>query len=227
MPHQRIACLIAALFALTGCITVSGDGPEAAFVPRGKFVPAVQHTVDPSFTFVLDGGAMITSNKAGREANKVIMTHWKDEGRIKDFSYVKNATQATASSDYLVILRGTQYGESNEVMQFFSGFTLCVLPYWVTTHFDLEYVVKERTSGREYRGAAKGSFATIVSLVLLPVTPFFLRAQTNTLERLGDQMYLQLAQQGAFQTPGGMRPPPPRNTGIRHPYPPAPASPAR
>jgi hypothetical protein len=185
----------------------------------------VQHTIDPSFTFVLDGGAMITSNKAGRDANQAILSHWKDEGLIRDFTYVKKATRATATADYLVTLRGTQYGESNEVMQFVSGFTLLVLPYWVTTRFDLEYTVSDRVTGREYRGAAKASCTTVVSLLLLPVTPFFMSGHRKTLEKLGDELYVQLSEEGAFQPPHLARPP--RTTGPRKLLPQPPASPRR
>jgi hypothetical protein len=199
----------------TGCITIAGDELEDVFVPPASFAPYVEHTVDPSFSFELDGGKMITSNKAGRDVNQAIMSRWKEEGRIKDHLYVKQATRASGTADYLVTLRGTQHGESNEVMQFFSGFTLGVLPYWVDTHYNLQYTVTERATGRTYQGSARESYTTVVSLLLLPVTPFLQGGRGKAFARLGDHLYLQLSEQGAFRKPGGTRLPPPRSAELR------------
>ena len=67
-----------ALFGLTGCITIASDELGDIAAPAPAFVPYVQHTVDPTFSFHLDGGKMISSNKAGRDANDAIMTRWRN-----------------------------------------------------------------------------------------------------------------------------------------------------
>jgi hypothetical protein len=213
------------LFGLTGCLTFAGGELEDVAVPKPAATPYVQYTVDPSFSFHLDGGKMITSNRAGRDANEAILARWRDEHRIRDFGYVERANQASPTADYLVTLSGAQEGDSSVVMQLFSGLTLFALPYYVDTRYDVVYRVRDNRTGRTYRGAVNASYMTWVSLFLLPASPWAMHGRTTAFERIADHLYLELYQEGAFRPAVERRP---LATGTPHPpasYPPVPAAP--
>jgi hypothetical protein len=142
--------------------------------------PAIEQTVG-NYSFHLDGGKLITSNKAGREVNKLILERWKTRGLITRETYVESS-QFTGNAEYNLTLSGRQEGDSNVILQFLSGLTLFILPYWVNTEFDLVYSIEHVGSGKKFEAKASESYLTI----------------TRTYNRLADHLYQQLAEQGAF-----------------------------
>jgi hypothetical protein len=158
--------------------------------------PSIEQTVG-DFSFHLDGGKMITSNKAGRNVNQLILDRWRRNGIIAKEAYVESS-QFTGTADYNLTLGGHQEGESSVAMQFLSGLTLFILPYSVETKLDLVYTLEHVASGRKFGAKATDSVRTVTQLLLLPITPFGMGGATRTYNRLADHLYEQLAEKGAF-----------------------------
>lgn len=193
------ASLLSGAFALlsTGCITMAGNQlPDIE--PRSPGVPPVtiEQTVG-NFSFHLDGGKLVTSNKMGRLVNKQILDRWKKRGFITRETYVKSSN-FTGNADYNLTLSGHQEGESSVVMQILSGLTLYLIPNSVNTHLDLVYTLQAATGGRVYEAKASDSYRTVQQLFLLPITPFAMGGSMRTHNRLADHLFDQFAEQGAF-----------------------------
>src|SRR5262245_7950081 len=157
----------------SGCVTMAG-GQLSDLEPKPLEgpPPSIEQTVG-DFSFHLDGGKMVTSNKAGRNVNQLILARWKQLGLIAKETYVPSS-QFTGSAEYNLTLAGHQDGDSSIAMQVLSGLTLLVLPYSVDTRFDLVYTLEHVASGRQFRAKATDNFRTITQLLLLPITPFAL-----------------------------------------------------
>lgn len=156
----------------------------------------VEQTIG-DFSFHLDGGKMITSVKAGRTVNDMIMGRWREQGLITSATYVKSS-RFSGNADYNLTLGGHQEGESSIALQVLSGLTLFLLPYSVDTQFDLVYTLEHVETGRTFEAKTADNFRTIVGLLLLPITPFAMGGSARTYDRLADHLYNQLAAQAAF-----------------------------
>jgi hypothetical protein len=181
----------------SGCVALAGDQlpdiePRAVGIPP----PSIEQTVG-DFSFHLDGGKMITSNKAGRTVNNVILDRWRRRGLIVGETYVRSSS-FTRKAQYNLTLGGHQEGDSSVFLQVLSGLTLCIIPYSVNTKFDLVYTLEHVESGRKFEARAADSYRTITQLLLLPITPFALGGARRTYDRLADHVYDQFAAQGAF-----------------------------
>jgi len=180
----------------SGCITMSGDrltDLEPAKPPRA---PHLEQAVG-EFSFHLDGGKMVTSNKMGRLLNDEILGRWQKAGFIAGHSYVKSS-EFSGRAEYNLTLSGHQEGDSSVVMQFLSGLTLFLLPYWVNTDMDLRYTLEHVPTGRTFEAHAADDHTVVVSLMLLPAAPFTQGGRTRTMDRLAAHLYEQLESQGAF-----------------------------
>jgi len=197
MAQPRVVTALALMcFIASGCATFAGDGlPDISPAPP-SLPPAIEHTIG-DFSFHLDGGKMISSVKAGRNLNQQILRRWKQAGYISTEAYVKSG-QFSGRADYNLTLEGHQEGESSVVLQFISGFTLFLIPYWVNSDHDLRYVLEHVQSGRKFEAAASDRYTSVVGLVLAPVALFFQGGAIRTWTRLGDHLYENLATQGAF-----------------------------
>lgn len=188
-------CAIALLSS--GCITMAGGQlADIEVQPLEIPPPSVEQTVG-DFSFHLDGGKMVTSNKAGREVNKIILDRWKKRGLIASETYVESS-RFTGNAEYNLTLAGHQEGESSVVMQFLSGLTLFILPYWVNTQFDLVYSLEHVRSGKTFEAKASDNYRTITQLLLFPIAPFAMGGLLRTHGRLADHIYQQFTEQGAF-----------------------------
>jgi hypothetical protein len=201
--------LLAVVGSLThGCVyTIAGANPPpiAAAAPPPAPAPRIEQTVG-DFAFTLEGGKMVTSNYAGRLLNDAIFKHWKARGYISDATYV-DAGKFSGSAPYRLTLSGSQYGESSLLAQFFCGLTLFLLPYSVEQKYDVQYSLTDAASGQTYFASIEGNDTAWVELFLLFALPVAQRGHEETIRRLGDHLYTQLRQQGAF-APLGSTPPP-------------------
>lgn len=192
--------LLAVLATLShGCVyTVAGANPPpiAAAAPPPPPAPRIEQTVG-DFAFTLEGGKMITSNYAGRLLNDAIFKHWKQRGYISEATYVEDG-KFTGATPYRVTLSGSQYGESSLLAQFFCGLTLFVLPYSVDQKYDVQYSLTDTASGQTYFASIEGNDTAWVELFLIFTLPVAQRGREETIGRLGDHIYTQLRQQGAF-----------------------------
>jgi hypothetical protein len=188
--------LFMAMAFMSGCVTIAGNTLRDVERTQPAEVPKVEQTIG-DFSFHLDGGKMITSIKAGRIANDEILKRWKKWGYISSQKYKKDGA-FSATADYEVTLSGTQKGDSSIFLQLISGFSLMVIPYYVDTQLHLVYEVRDRRSGKIYTADVSDSYNTIVSLLLVPVSPFALGGGTKTWDRIAGNLYEQLRAQGAF-----------------------------
>jgi hypothetical protein len=180
----------------SGCITMSGDRLADLEPARPPRVPHLEQTVG-DFSFHLDGGKLVTSNRMGRLLNDEVLARWKKAGFISGHSHAK-ASRFSGRAEYNLTLSGHQEGDSSVLLQLLSGLTLFVLPYWVKTDLDLRYTLEHVPTGRTFEAEAADDHTVVVSLLLLPASPFTQRGRTRTLDRLADHLYEQLHRQGAF-----------------------------
>ena len=88
---RKATAAMLGLLLTTGCLTRAGG----ALAPLEPAPPAETGTVEyaiGSFEFTLEGGKMVTSNKAGRDLSKEILKRWKKRAYITDFSYADENT---------------------------------------------------------------------------------------------------------------------------------------
>jgi hypothetical protein len=193
----RSAAALALAALATGCITSAG-GNLAPITPQPAAIrPDLEQTVG-DFQFTLEGGKMITSNKAGRLLNDEILKRWKGRGYISSQAYVESSA-FTGNADYNLTLSGSQYGESSIGMQILSGLTLFILPYTVDTKFDVQYVVENVKTGQKFSSAVEDSYGTTVELLLFLAAPIATRGQSKTMDAIADHLYEQLRSKGAFE----------------------------
>jgi hypothetical protein len=192
-----VLLIVGCALASSGCIMMAGD-QLSDIEPRPLKIPppSIEQTVG-DFSFHLDGGKMVTSNKAGRIVNKLILDQWRRRGFITKETYVESSN-FTGNADYNLTLSGHQEGDSSVVMQFLSGLTLLILPYSVNTQLDLVYTLEHVNSSKKFEAKAGDSYRMVAELLLLPITPFALGGEMRTYNRLSDHIYDQLAEQGAF-----------------------------
>lgn len=192
-------CVLAIVFvglSATGCITSAGGrlGPLSPAPPSEP--PAIEQTVG-AFQFTLEGGKMITSNKAGRSLNDEILKRWQKKGYIRSHTYVPSSA-FTGKADYNLTLSGSQYGESSIAMQILSGLTLLLIPHTVDTRYDVQYLLEDPRSGARYSAAVEDSFHTTIELLLFLAAPFSMRGANATYDAMADHLYQQLRDKGAF-----------------------------
>ena len=196
MRRTAIACALAA-GALTGCITVAGDHLDDVTPAPGAVAPSIEQTVG-DFSFHLDGGKMVTSNKMGRALNDEILKRWIAAGWISGQTYVASGAFSGAAG-YELTLSGNQEGESSVALQVLSGLTLTVIPYSVDSRMELRYSLRNAGTGCVFAASVMDSYDTIVGILLLPVSPFAQGGRERTFDRIAHHVYAQLASQGAFE----------------------------
>lgn len=191
-----VSSFLVLLVPTIGCITRSG-GNLPPITPRvGTLKPVVEQTVG-DFEFSLEGGKMVTSNKAGRLLNDEILKRWEKKGYIAQHSYVPSS-EFTNRADYNLTLSGSQYGDSSIAGQILSGLTLLIIPYTVNTSYDIQYVFENVRTGQRYSASVEDSVHTTVELLLFLVFPISGRGQAETMDAMADHLYQQLVEKGAF-----------------------------
>jgi hypothetical protein len=187
---------------ISGCAyTTKGNKLGPITPPSPAFQPAIEHTVG-DFSYSLEGGKLVTSNFAGKLVNEQILDGWKDRKYISDQHYVESGA-FTGKADYNLTLSGSQYGESSIGMQILSGLTLFLIPYTVKQNYDIQYTLSDVKTGKKYTGSVQESNKIYAELFLLFALPFGQQGQKEMFERIGDHLYNQLNQEGAFQRPTG------------------------
>jgi len=194
--------LVGILLAVTAVLnsaclmTSAGHQLQPITPPKPQAQNAIQQTVG-DFTFNLDGGGFVTSNKAGRILNDEILNRWTKKGYIQNHEYVPSG-EFTGSSRYRLTLSGSQHGESNAGLQFLSGLTLYLVPHFVDTHYKVEYKLEDADTGKIYTASVADSYKTTWQLFLLLALPVSGMGASETWDNMADHLYEQLRVQGAF-----------------------------
>jgi len=192
------------VWSATGCITISGKQlpPLEAAITAPMNAPTIQETVG-NFSFHLDGGKMITSNKAGRVINGEILRIWKKKGYIASSEYVKSSG-FTGQADYNLTLSGSLYGKSSIAMQILSGLTLFVIPYSIEQKFDIQYTLEDVHTKQKYGSAVEESYTQWSELFLIFALPWATQGSSAAYEAMADHIYDQLRSEGAFDSSGAV-----------------------
>jgi hypothetical protein len=189
--------LVLAAFALSACAYTTDGTMLSPITTRAPVSPpSVEYTVG-DFSYSLEGGKLVSSSFVGSALNTKIMDAWKNRRYVRDAQSV-DAAAFTGHADYNVTLTGSQYGVSSVGMQILSGLTLFLIPYTVTQHYDLQYMLTDTKTGKKYSASVQEANDTDVELFLLFALPFSQDGQNAMLERVGDHLYDQLYRQGAF-----------------------------
>lgn len=182
----------------TACfITIAGKQLEPISPPPPAQPPRLEHSVG-DFAFTLEGGKMITSNKAGRLLNEEILKRWKRDGYIESYEYVPSSKFSTGAR-YRLTLSGSQYGESSIGLQILSGLTLFLLPYSVDQKFDVQYTLEDAAGGTRTSASAQDHTVMWTELFLFFALPWSMSGANQTYDAMADHLYEQLRQQGAFE----------------------------
>lgn len=193
---RSVVSLVLMVFVSAGCITRAGGNLPPITPGISEVKPVLEQTVG-DFQFSLEGGKLVTSNKAGRLLDDEILGRWKKKGYIASHTYVPSS-QFSGTAEYNLTLSGSQYGDSSLTGQFLSGLTLLIIPYTVNTTYDVQYVLENVKTGERYSGAVEDSFHTTVELLLFLALPFSSRGQSRTMDAMADHLYEQLRAKGAF-----------------------------
>jgi hypothetical protein len=194
----KIASIFIVIVLLnTGCMTFSGTQLSDLKPINPNVTVAIEESISKDFKFHLDGGGMVTSNKAGRMINDMVLDHWKNQKYISGYKYVE-LEKFTETADYDLTLKGTQMGESSIGMQILSGLTLMIIPHSVKTIYDLEYVLKNVKTGKTYTSKVTDDVSTTMWLLFFPAFPFSGSGLANTIERISEHVYQDFVKQGAF-----------------------------
>ena len=196
MTRRIAAVLLASSLATWGCITTAGGALQPIKPPLPAAKPRIEQTVG-DFEFTLEGGKMVTSNKAGRLLNDEILKRWKKKGYVEESAYVESS-RFTGKADYNLTLSGSQYGNSSIAMQILSGLTLLILPYTVDTKYDIQYTIENRRTGQRFSASVADSYHTTIELLLFVAAPVAMRGADRTWNAMADHLYEQLRAQGAF-----------------------------
>jgi len=187
---------VLAVVCLSGCVTTAGGRlPDLDPKPPSQRLN-VEETVG-EFAFDLDGGKLVTSNKAGRIFQDEVLERWQERGWIAGFDYVKSAA-FTGRADREITLSGTQHGESSIILQVISGITLLVIPHYVTQNYNVIYTMRDPRTNRSFRAQASDDYTVTMGLLLFPFTPFFQGGRSETWDRIANSLFQQLLEQGAF-----------------------------
>jgi hypothetical protein len=173
-----------------GCITRAG-GQLAPIETTAPSDPAAIEYVVGDFEFTLEGGKMVTSNKAGRVLSDEIFKIWKKRGYISEFTYV-GESGFSSQREHQLTLSGSQYGDSSIAAQILSGLTLFLIPYTVDTKYDIQYLYENARTGARCSAEVADSYHTTVELLLFLAAPFSTRGMQKTMGAMGDHVYDQL-----------------------------------
>ncbi|TXK93167.1 hypothetical protein BMR05_13645 [Methylococcaceae bacterium HT4] len=194
--RYKICSTVTLLTLLNGCMTFSGDRLSDLNPIIPKRSPSIEESVG-DFTMHIDGGKLITNNKAGRIINDSILDNWKKNNYISDFTYVPKE-KFTGNAEYNLTLKGHQEGNSSIVMQILSGLTLFVIPNSVDISYDLIYELEEVSTGKKYTTKVSEDVAVTHWILFFPALPFSLIGSFNAFERLSEHAYQDFDEQGAF-----------------------------
>jgi hypothetical protein len=76
-----------------------------------------------------------------------------------------------------------------------------VIPYYVNTTYTVSYEVRDPRTGKTWKAETTDSYNTVISLILLPASPFAQGGRSKTFDRIAADLYRQLVDQGAFSRP--------------------------
>jgi len=155
------------------------------------------------FTFLLGSGTPQSSLFDGELLGGELMGVWKQRGYIRGAQLVEGGA-FSPTSDYRLTLNGSLRGDTSFWLELLNALTLTLLPYTVTHHYNLQYVLENVRTGQAYEASVQESDETWVEGLLVFALPFAQRGHEETVERMADHLYEQLARQRAFE--GGEEP---------------------
>lgn len=190
--------LLLGMVLLTGCMSFNN-----AEVPVVKNeIPVTKPVIEMKtgkFTQKFNGeGASrgVTSNKTVAYAMiEGILDEWYDNDLIRDYEVIGKLKD---KPDYTLTINGFRNEESSIFGSIMTGLTFYIIPSAITMTWELEFVLKDNMSLKEYKTNVTDSFTIWQSIIFLPVFPLFPVGLWNMQEDMGNYIFSKFKDQGAF-----------------------------
>lgn len=199
MSYRKPTAVLSVLTLLTAsaCQTWPGNKPAPIAPPVALSRPTIEHTVG-EFTFAMNTNEMKPSTVDGRLLTNEIMKVWKRREYITDARFIDEGHPFSGTADFNLTLSGRQHNTVSFWRELLNALTLMWIPYTVTREYDLRYELREVKTGNTYRASVQGEDQAQVEIFLILTLPIAFRGHNEILDRMGDHLYQQFAEQGAF-----------------------------
>lgn len=202
MSGRKLTAVLTMLTLLTAsaCQTWPGNKPAPIAPLVAASRPTVEHTVG-EFTFAMNANEMKQSTVDGRLLTNEIMKVWKRREYIAEARFIDKGDPFSGTADFNLTISGSQHNSVSFWRELLNALTLMWIPYSVTREYDLRYELREVKTGNTYRASIRGEDQAQVEIFLIFTLPIAFRGHNEILDRMGDHLYQQFAEQGAFAVP--------------------------
>ena len=194
----RLAPLLAPI-AFGGCLMVGRTEPPPPPAAAPAVAPNIEYALG-AFSFQMNDGDAEPSYFDARLLAAGIIDEWRRRGYVADAAQVDPGFFSTAAP-YGVTFNGAARADTSFWAQLLNALTLLLVPYPVTTHYDIHLVVAPTAGGQPAFASASSSDRTWVGLLLVFGAPFAERGHDQEVARIADALYVQLRDQGALSDP--------------------------
>jgi hypothetical protein len=202
-PHPAALALLCAVTA-TGCLIVGRAAPPPPPPSAPAAGPRIEYALG-EFTFQMNERDPAPSTFDARLLGAEIFEQWERRGYVGEAERV-DAGDFSPEAAYHVLIRGSVHAESSFWAELLNALTLLLVPYSVTTHYDLQLAVLPSAGGAPYVASARSADKTWIGLLLVVGFPFANRGHDEEVARLADALYVDLQAQGAFAGGGAPTP---------------------
>lgn len=179
-------CAICGLFA-GGCVVVGRVAPLPPPAPPPPVAPEIEYALG-EVSFQMNDGEVAPSYFDARLMAAAIFAEWERRGYIAEAREIDLDELAAGT----VTISGAVRAETSFWAQLLNAVTLLLVPYPVTTHYDLALTVAPAPGRPAATARASSSERTWVGLLLVFGAPFAERGHDQEVTRLADALYPQL-----------------------------------
>jgi hypothetical protein len=191
-PALALVCAV----AVSGCLMVGRAAPLPPPRPAPPAGPPVEYTLG-EFTFRMNEGEPKPSYFDARLLGAAIFDEWERQGYVSDVERV-DANDFSPDAAYHITFSGSVQAASSFWAELLNALTLLMVPYSVTSLYDVQMTVQPTTGGAPYVAHAQTSDKTWIGLLLVFGFPFAERGHDEEMTRVANELYTDLQAQGAF-----------------------------
>lgn len=201
MPARRaisIPLSLLTVVAASGCVMVGRAAPLASAPAPPAAPPAIEYAWE-DFTFQMNEREPTRSHFDARQIIAEIVDVWERRDYVSAAEHV-DADAFSPDAAYHVTFGGSVHAETSFWAQLLNALTLMVVPYSVTNRYELRVAVQSAGGGAPVVATARSADKIWIGLLLVPALPFVERGHDEEMGRLADELYAQVAAQGALIT---------------------------
>jgi hypothetical protein len=195
------AAALLALLGIGGCVVVGRVAPLPPAAAAPAVAPGIEYALG-AFTFQMNDGEVEPSHFDVRLLAAGIVDAWERRGWIAGAEEVDPGA-FTAAAAYGVTFSGAAHADTSFWAQLLNALTLLLVPYPVTTHYEVTVAVTPAAGGSPIIATASSSERTWVGLLLVFGAPFAERGHDQEVARIADALYEQLRLQRALTDASG------------------------